>query len=129
MRLGIRALFEAIHKVWHSVKELGSELVDDDENSRGDSHGNAIFGGAQMMAIHKLIGGQRVIDTLGPDDENISWTGRFVGAGTVSLRFAQSCADTGWTDQLQPKCWHQYLYCIVLPRSAPRNQLEACGST
>jgi hypothetical protein len=29
----------------------------------------------------------------------------------------------------QKCCWYQYLCCIVLPRSAPRNQLEACGST
>ena len=26
----------------------------------------APFGGRQQMAVHKLIGGQRVIDTLGP---------------------------------------------------------------
>jgi hypothetical protein len=36
-------------------------------------------GGKQAMVIHKLPGGQRVIDTLGPDDENISWDGEFFG--------------------------------------------------
>ena len=36
-------------------------------------------GGKQAMVIHKLPGGSRVIDTLGPDDENISWSGEFFG--------------------------------------------------
>ena len=42
------------------------------------------FGGRQQMAVHKLIGGQRVIDTLSPDDEDIQWSGRFFGAGALS---------------------------------------------
>lgn len=37
-------------------------------------------GGQQMLAVHKLPGGQRVIDALGPDDSDISWAGRFRGA-------------------------------------------------
>lgn len=45
------------------------------------------FGGKQAMAIHKLPGGQRVIDTLGPDDADFSWSGQFYGddAYTTSL--------------------------------------------
>ncbi len=35
------------------------------------------FGGEQAMVVHKLPGGSRVIDTLGPDDMDISWHGRF----------------------------------------------------
>jgi hypothetical protein len=35
------------------------------------------FGGRQAMAIHKLPGGKRVIDTLGPDDADYSWSGEF----------------------------------------------------
>ena len=46
------------------------------------------FGGRQQMAVHKLIGGQRVIDTLGPDDEDIQWSGRFFGAGALSTCLA-----------------------------------------
>ena len=57
------------------------------------------FGGRQQMAVHKLIGGQRVIDTLGPDDEDIQWSGRFFGAGALStclalvpcVRLGRSC--------------------------------------
>jgi hypothetical protein len=37
------------------------------------------FGGRQAMAIHKKIGGARSIDTLGPDDADITWHGRFFG--------------------------------------------------
>ncbi len=36
-------------------------------------------GGRQHLVIHKLPGGQRVIDTLGPDEADISWAGMFYG--------------------------------------------------
>jgi hypothetical protein len=39
------------------------------------------FGGRQVIAKHILIGGSRVIDTMGPDDEDIHWEGQFFGAG------------------------------------------------
>src|SRR5262249_30793644 len=42
---------------------------------------------AKGLARH-LIGGQRVIDTLGPDDEDIQWSGRFFGAGALSTCLA-----------------------------------------
>jgi hypothetical protein len=35
------------------------------------------FGGKQAMKVHKLIGGQRVLDTFGPDDDDITWSGIF----------------------------------------------------
>jgi hypothetical protein len=35
-------------------------------------------GGRQAMAVHKLPGGQRVIDTLGPDEDEIEWRGFFL---------------------------------------------------
>jgi hypothetical protein len=36
-------------------------------------------GGRQAMVIHKLPGGGRVIDTLGPDEDDITWSGKFFG--------------------------------------------------
>lgn len=33
------------------------------------------FGGKQAMAVHKLPGGARVVDTLGPDEMDIQFTG------------------------------------------------------
>ncbi len=38
------------------------------------------FGGEQALVVHKLPGGSRVIDTLGPNDMDISWHGRFFGS-------------------------------------------------
>jgi hypothetical protein len=38
------------------------------------------FGGRQIIAKHILIGGSRVIDTMGPDDEDIRWEGQFFGS-------------------------------------------------
>lgn len=35
------------------------------------------LGGKQGMAVHKLPGGSRVIDTLGPDEADIHWSGFF----------------------------------------------------
>lgn len=41
-------------------------------------------GGRQGMNVHKLPGGRRVIDTMGPDDADISWSGKFYGATAMS---------------------------------------------
>ena len=49
--------------------------------------GQALREPAKGLARH-LIGGQRVIDTLGPDDEDIQWSGRFFGAGALSTCLA-----------------------------------------
>ena len=37
------------------------------------------FGGEQSLIVHKLPGGNRVIDAMGPDDADIRWSGRFRG--------------------------------------------------
>jgi hypothetical protein len=36
-------------------------------------------GGKQAMVVHKLPGGSRVIDTLGPDEAQANWSGIFFG--------------------------------------------------
>jgi hypothetical protein len=41
---------------------------------------NINFGGQQMLNVHKLPGGTRVIDDMGPDDDDIRWSGRFRGS-------------------------------------------------
>lgn len=38
------------------------------------------FGGEQVLAVHRLPGGNRVIDAMGPDDADIRWSGRFRGS-------------------------------------------------
>ena len=42
------------------------------------------FGGRQRMAVHRLPGGARVIDTLGPDDADVVWSGVFSGAEAMA---------------------------------------------
>jgi len=70
------------------------------------------FGGRQQMAVHKLIGGQRVIDTLGPDDEDIQWSGRFFGAGALSTCLAlDSLRAAG---QVLPLSYAGMAYTIVI---------------
>jgi hypothetical protein len=41
-------------------------------------------GGKQAMVVHKLPGGSRVIDTLGPDEADISIKGFFFGSDAYS---------------------------------------------
>jgi len=38
------------------------------------------LGGDHMLAEHKLPGGVRVIDAMGPDERDVEWSGRFRGA-------------------------------------------------
>lgn len=42
------------------------------------------FGGQQMLKVHKLLGGKRVIDAMGSDDDPMEWSGRFRGSDAVS---------------------------------------------
>jgi hypothetical protein len=103
------------------------------------------FGGRQQMAVHKLIGGQRVIDTMGPDDEDITWSGRFFGADALStclaldsLRAAGqvlplSYAGMGYTvvirdfraDIPRPPLWVEYQICCVISTNGAHGVLGA----
>lgn len=40
------------------------------------------FGGEQKLVVHKLPGGGRIIDAMGPDDADIRWSGRLRGSGS-----------------------------------------------
>jgi hypothetical protein len=43
------------------------------------------FGGKQAMAVHKLPGGARVVDTLGPDEMDIQFTGTMFSNNAVGV--------------------------------------------
>jgi hypothetical protein len=45
-------------------------------------------GGEQHLVTHKLIGGARVIDAMGPDDSDIPWSGRFQGPDATAKAMA-----------------------------------------
>jgi hypothetical protein len=38
------------------------------------------WGGSQSLAVHKLVGGERIIDAMGPDDADIGWSGIFLSS-------------------------------------------------
>lgn len=42
------------------------------------------FGGKQKVVVHKLIGGSRVVDAMGPDPTDVTWSGRFRGPSAVT---------------------------------------------
>lgn len=42
------------------------------------------FGGKQQMTIHKMPGGNRTIDCMGPDDDDRTWSGTFWGEGALA---------------------------------------------
>lgn len=42
------------------------------------------FGGRQHVVVHKLIGGTRVVDAMGPDPTDVTWSGRFRGPSATS---------------------------------------------
>lgn len=42
------------------------------------------FGGRQHLGIHELVGGDRVIDRMGPRPEPITWKGRLRGRNASS---------------------------------------------
>ncbi len=46
--------------------------------------GQIPWGGRQMMAVHKLPGGARVIDSMGRDDTDLSWAGYLEGPTAIS---------------------------------------------
>lgn len=41
------------------------------------------FGGSQALVIHRLIGGARVVDSMGPDDAPLEWGGWFRGVNAL----------------------------------------------
>ena len=72
------------------------------------------FGGAQRLAIHRLPGGARVIDAMGRDDAEISWSGTFAGPdAAVRARLLDAMRAAGITLQLT---WDAFLYSVVIAR-------------
>ena len=70
------------------------------------------YGTKQRLEIHKLVGGARVIDTLGPDPEPIRWSGRFRGADAASrARDLEALAASGRVVGLS---WGGFSYQVVV---------------
>jgi hypothetical protein len=75
------------------------------------------FGSAQMLKKHKLIGGQRVIDTLGPDDRDLTWSGIFWGDN--ALEQAQEVDALRALGQPLGLSWGGGSYTVVIESFTP----------
>ncbi|MBV9784777.1 MAG: hypothetical protein JO264_13290 [Acidisphaera sp.] len=72
------------------------------------------FGGAQHLAVHRLPGGARVIDALGRDDAEISWSGIFSGGdATERARLLDVLRAAGG---VLPLTWDIFYYSAVIAK-------------
>src|SRR5579872_6570963 len=65
-------------------------------------------GGDQMIALHKMPGGNRVIDAMGPDDGVIRWSGRFRGSGAETRALLLDFMRRQGQQQLLSYSLHRY---------------------
>lgn len=70
------------------------------------------FGGSQMLSVKKLIGGVRIIDALGADDDDISWSASFEGStATFRAKFLDGMRRNGAP---LPLTWGTFNYTVVI---------------
>ncbi len=70
------------------------------------------FGGRQILAVHQLTGGRRVVDSIGPDESEISFSGAFSGPdATLRARVLNNLRVTGSQLSLT---WDIFFYTVVL---------------
>ncbi|OZB40983.1 MAG: hypothetical protein B7X48_02755 [Acidiphilium sp. 34-60-192] len=71
-----------------------------------------VFGGGQRLAVHELIGGGRVIDTLGAAAEEIEFSGVFSGPD-AALR-VQSLDVARAAGLALPLSWGDFSYSVII---------------
>ena len=70
------------------------------------------IGGQQQMTVHKLVGGERVIDVLGDDPADISWSGTFMDNNPWDkVQELEHLRSVGDPLGLQ---WGKFFYTVVL---------------
>jgi hypothetical protein len=75
------------------------------------------FGGEQMLVVKKLVGGARVIDAMGRDDTDISWSGRFRGANAETRAAEMDFLRVQGQQQLLS--WSSRLFLVVVKAFKP----------
>jgi hypothetical protein len=72
------------------------------------------IGGAQRLAIHRLLGGIRVIDVLGRDDADILFSGIFSGPdATLRARLIDEMRVSGVP---LPLTWDVFFYSVIIKK-------------
>lgn len=70
------------------------------------------FGGAHRLATHQLVGGARVIDSLGRDDADLTWSGMFLGSAALDrATYLDSLRIAG---QPLPFLYSSFNYTVVI---------------
>lgn len=70
------------------------------------------WGGQQRLSVHRLPGGVRVIDAMGRDDAQISWSGVF--SGTNAADRARLVDLNRVSGLVWPLIWDSFYYSIVI---------------
>ena len=92
-----------------SLLQLGS--IDFDGFELPSSIG---FGGAQQLAVHKLVGGARVIDALGRDDASVEWSGVLTGSDAADR--ARTLDAFRVAGNLQTLTWDAFCYSVIIAK-------------
>ncbi len=75
------------------------------------------FGGEQLLAVQKLVGGKRVIDAMGRDDADLKWSGLFIGQNASDrARYLNYLRIAG--NQLT-LTWAEFAYSVVIKEFLP----------
>lgn len=70
------------------------------------------FGGKQNMAVHELVGGQRIVDAMGKSDDDITWSGLFFMENSLfRARFIDSLRSAG---NLLTFTYSQFTYTVLI---------------
>ena len=70
------------------------------------------FGGKQVLAVHRLPGGTRVIDAMGPDDAELTWSGVFTGADAGERARLLDVLRIGGLPL--PLSWDAFFYSVLI---------------
>jgi hypothetical protein len=72
------------------------------------------FGGEQRAAVHQLVGGARVVDSMGRSDAPLSWAGWLVGPGALDrARYLDGLRVDG---QQLTLTWSEFSYTVIVQR-------------